>query len=488
MMRNEVYMGRDKIVTSLDPIDENILKIIEQIEPIFDKNRGEISYLYDYYRGRQDILDKVKTIRPEINNKVVENRAYEIVEFKTGYMFGEPLQYVQRGKNEEIIETEPISKLNQLMYYNNKSGQDRELGEWLHICGQGYRIVLPENDPNIPFTMNVLDPRKSFVVYDNSYMDKPLLGGLRIDIEDGYQYSIYTDNKYYLIEYSKDKDGVIIETRPHSIGYIPIIEYVANPSRMGAFEPVIPLLNTINKMGSNRMDGVEQFVQSLMKFINADIEDEDIKKISQLGAVKIFSKNNQPADVEIMTQELKQDQAQTYVDYLYQTVLTITGMPDRQSSAGGNTGQALTIGQGWVTAESRANAMEQLFRNSENRFLKIVLRILKDSELSEYFDDLTIFNVDVKFNRRQTDNLLVKTQGLQNLLTAGVHPRLALAQVGLFADPEQTYIDSKEFLEKWKIEKGDELRNQIPNPDESGNPKIDFTQTSGQRGNNQPLK
>lgn len=44
----------------------------------------------------------------------------------------------------------------------------------------------------------------------------------------------------------------------------------------------------------------------------------------------------------------------------------------------------------------------------------------------------------------------MKTQGLQNLLEAGIHPRIAIAVVGLFSDPEQVYQDSVETLEKWE--------------------------------------
>ncbi len=49
-------------------------------------NRAETAYLYDYYRGKQDIRLKDKIVRPEINNKVMINRANEIVTFKTAYL------------------------------------------------------------------------------------------------------------------------------------------------------------------------------------------------------------------------------------------------------------------------------------------------------------------------------------------------------------------------------------------------------------------
>src|SRR5690606_1739624 len=204
---------------------------------------------------------------------------------------------------------------------------------------------------------------------------------------------------------------------------------------------------------------IEQFIQSIMKFVNCDISTDDFKQLKDLGAIKITSTDNLNADVEILSEELNQDQTQTFVNYLYQTVLTITGVPDREASAGGNTGQALTIGQGWINAEARAVAMEQMFKSSEIQFLKVVLRILEDSNHVS-LDGLKLSDIDVKFNRNKTDNLLVKTQGLQNMLESGIHPRIAIANANLFADPEQVFGDSAAYLRKWKVDKGEEERFQ----------------------------
>ena len=56
---------------------------------------------------------------------------------------------------------------------------------------------------------------------------------------------------------------------------IPIIEYPGNNARLGSFEIVLPLLDAINNVESNRMDGMEQLVQAFIKFINCDITKEE---------------------------------------------------------------------------------------------------------------------------------------------------------------------------------------------------------------------
>lgn len=460
--------GRERITTTMNPTSSNILELLDTVLPIHNRNRVQVDYLYNYYKGEQPILNRIKKIRPDINNKIVENHAYEIVEFKTGYTFGQPIQYIQRGKDDNPNTSSAVSQLNEIMHMNDKSTKDREIGEWMFVCGVGYRMILPSRKGNLsPVRFDSMDPRNTFVVYDAGFGREPVLGVTYVESELNGEpvvdYGVYSKDRYWLIRENGIQERRIIRDLPLILGDIPIIEYVANPSRMGVFEPVIDLLDTINNVTSNRMDGIEQFIQSFIKFVNCDIDEKDFKNLSDLGAIKISSTDNKKADVEIITSELDQTQTQTLIDYLYQTVLTITGVPDRQASAGGNTGQALTIGQGWATAESRASATELMFKRSETRFLNIVLNILKENDNYKELHELSIQEIDTKFTRNKTDNLLVKTQGLQNMLEAGVHPREAFAHANLFSDPEQIYNDSKEYLEKWKFSKGSET-NQKPNP------------------------
>ena len=97
--------GRRAIYTDVEEVTrDNVMDIVAKALVTHVKNRAEIEYLYDYYRGVQPILKRTKEIRPEICNKIVENRANEIVSFKVGYLVGEPIQYVSRASGEDEVE------------------------------------------------------------------------------------------------------------------------------------------------------------------------------------------------------------------------------------------------------------------------------------------------------------------------------------------------------------------------------------------------
>ncbi len=447
LLKSRVLFGREVIYSAETEITRNnLIDVLSETLSIHKKNSEEIDYLYKYYRGKQPILQREKKIRPEINNKIVENHAFEIVEFKKGYVFGEPIQYVRRG---ESVEENKIPLLNEYMLMVDKAYKDKELAEWFYICGTAYRMVLPssEEDADVPFEIDVLDPRYTFVVYNNGFGKKPLMGVKYIETTEGKMlYSIYTSNTYF--EVLQDKEFEIVKQEPHVLGYIPIIEYPANASRLGAFEVVLPLLDAINNTGSNRQDGVDQFIQSFMKFINCDIDEETFLALKELGALKVKSDSNNPADVDVISQELDQSQTQITKDDIYRAILIICGMPDRHQNvrSTSDTGTAVYYRDGWTAAEARAKDIELIFKKAERQFLRIVLRILKDT----VGIDIKLKEIDIKFTRNKIDSLLVKTQGLQNMLEAGIHPKIAIAVCNLFSDPEQVYLDSQEYLEKWK--------------------------------------
>jgi SPP1 family phage portal protein len=357
------FFGRTIIESSVSQITrENVLAQLKKAKVTHDTNSRQIDYLYKYYKGNQPILYRTKTVRPEINNKIVENHAFEIVDFKKGYVFGEPIQYVRRGEADGI--SEKITTLNEYMFAEDKHSGDRDLAEWFYICGTAYRMILPDAQKaqidEAPFEIDCLDPRYAFVVYSNSFGRRPLMGVKYIVNEDkSTLYSVYTPTEYFEILDNK----ILNVSGPHTLGDIPIIEYPANPNRIGAFEVVLGLLDAMNSTVSNRLDAIDQFVQSFMKFVNCDIDETTFTALKQLGALKIRSDNTQPADVDIVSSELDQAQTQISKDDLYQMVLIICGMPDRNggNKSTGDTGQAVILRDGWGAAVAKAKDCELSF-------------------------------------------------------------------------------------------------------------------------------
>ena len=462
--------GRKKIFTDVTEITrDNVLDVLRKALITHWSNKADMEYLYAYYKGRQPVLNRQKEARPEIKNTVVENRANEIVSFKVGYLMGEPIQYVSRSDDKLVADK--ITTLNGYCLSEDKAAKDKELADWFHICGTAYRMVLPDSvfekeSDEAPFEIYTLDPRYAFVVYANSIGEPPVMGVKYIQrSDDAVIYSIYTKDRYFEVE----NQNMIVREEAQPLG-IPIIEYPANNARLGAFEIVLPLLDAINTVDSNRLDGVEQFVQALMLFHNVDISGDDFSKLRDEGAIKFKDIDPQyKAEIKYLTSELNQSQTQTLVDHLYNTVLTICGMPNRNGgSSTSDTGSAVIMRDGWSAAEARAKDSELMFKLSEKEFLKLVLRICSD--LSDL--ELKLSNVEVRFTRRNYENIAQKATVLTTMLSnPKIAPVLAFTHCGMFSDPQLAYRMSMDYAEEQE-KKAAELatKQKEVNPDGEGNP------------------
>lgn len=448
-MRNEtkIMNGRRVIKMSVEEITkDNLQEVLRKSLDIHNLNSGDIDYLYKYYKGDQPIRYRIKEVRPEICNKIVENRANEIVSFKVGYLCGEPVQYVSRSGDENVVKQ--VNLLNEYMFAEDKASQDQEIVEWQMICGTAFRMVLPDGSDDLdeaPFEIYTLDPRNTFVVYSSEIGNEPLMGvKYYVDDDNVKHYSVYTKDNYFTID-----GDLLTNVQPHALGDIPIIEYPANNARLGSFEIVLPLLDAMNNVASNRMDGVEQLVQAFIKFINCDISKEDYQEFLELGAIKVKSVDGQAADVGVVTTELNQTQSQTLKDDYYNAMLTICGMPNRNGSKStSDTGAAVVLRDGWSDAEARAKDSENVFKRAEKKMLKLVLRICEDLRDST----LHLRDIDMKFTRRNYEAIQSKSQVLISMLQEPkIHPQLAFQHSGMFSDAESAYSMSMKYYEEQMI-------------------------------------
>ena len=431
---------------------ETITKIMNDVFSVHMQNASEIDYLEKYYKGYQPIIGKVKEVRPTINNTVVENNAYFITEFKKSYVFGEPIQYVQRGD----IANPEVAILNSYMLAEDKYPKDTELAESLYISGIGHRLILPDINEDSPFSIENLDSKETFIVYSSYLPHKKLFActytkGVKDSTIRG---SIYTKNAYYTLNKEITSTSFNIEfVQNHILGAIPIFEYYLNKSRLGIIEVVMDILNQLNRVTSDEIDGLEQFVQSILVFVNQDIDKDDYEDLLDLGAVKIATNDpSRPADLKLLSNNLDHNNTKVLHERLFNVALNIVGIPKNSDKAsGGDTGQARMLGEGWTMADERAKQDEMEFKRCAKPELDMILRICKLAPYSE-IKKLTLKDIDQKFTRNKSDNFLVKSQGLMNQIQSGVAPDVAMTTSGLYSDTNEAFNKSMEFyggIENW---------------------------------------
>lgn len=451
--------GRRQIFTNVSEItSENLIGVLNDALAIHAQNRSEEIYLEKYLRGIQPILDRQKVFNAEINNKVVVNIANQIVAFKTSEFAGEPIQYVSRGSKKSI--PKKVEKLNSMMISEGKQTKDHDLAYKMFTSGVGYRLVLRDKAEAVannelfdeaPFEIYTPDPRNTFVIKRNDVTKRVIAGVTYVFVDKSMntvEFTVYTDNVTYKVSGTVIHADKIISRTIHNFGMVTLIEYPCNTIYTGAFEPVLPLLDAYNLTMSDRLDGVEQFIQAIMVFEGVDITREQFMELKDLGAIKIPpSIDGRQSRVYYLNEQLDQSQTQTLVDDIYQTILQIVGMPSQgnaNTSDSSNVG-AMIVKNGWWNAEARSMETQNMWKQSETEFLKIVLKICSEANV---LDGLSVSDVEPKFGRQSYEDLLVKTQSFSNLRSAGCPSIQAFKFSKLSKDPESDALVFDKYQEE----------------------------------------
>lgn len=422
----------------------NVINVLNDALQVHLKNRAEEEYLVKYIRGIQPIIDRVKVYNGEITNKLCVNVANQIVTFKTAEFAGEPIQYISRGIKKTI--PKKVEKLNSMMITEGKQSKDMELAHEMFTCGVGYRLVLNDKALDVargdlydeaPFEIYVTDPRNSFVIKLNDITKRVVAGVTYVYVTDTeVAYTVYTENAAYHIKGNAQTASVIERVDMHNFGIVPLIEYPCNSLYMSPVEVVHDLLNALSTIASNRLDGIEQFVQAMMVFEGVDIDQSTLDEAKRTGAIKIPSgTDGSTGHLYYLNEQLDQSQTQTLVDDLYQTILQIVGMPSQgnaNTSDSSNNG-AVIMKNGWWNAEARSLETEGMWKQSETQFLKIILKICGDANA---LSGLAVSDVEPKFGRRSYEDLLVRTQSFTTLRAAGMPSLQAFTFSKLSKDPE----------------------------------------------------
>lgn len=440
--------GRKVAYADVEEITEkNIISVVGSCIGVFNQNKPIFRYLWDYKNGDQPIRYRQKIVRDDVNNPVVENHAWEIVRFKNGQTNGEPIQCV--CTSDEEAKNQGVDRFNDYCKVSGKHAKDISSGEWTSATGSGFKAAQRIKGAKIPFRIAVPTPINTFIIYSR-YTEEALLAVQELKDEKGEWYKLCFSNTYQY----KIKNGALVPwengevAKLHAFGGIPIVEYPNNQDRVSDIELVIDLLDAINNMQSNRMDAIEQFVQSWVKFVNCEVDMKTFQEMKMAGALVVKSNNGaeNKADVDIMTQELNQTEAQVAKDDLWNNALSISAIPNKQGNTGGDTQGAVELRNGWDFSKQAAKLKDPYTIDAERRLYTVLLNIIRQ-EKGDNECPFDIMDYDVQISHSPTDNMQVKGQVFQMLTKAGIHPLIAIKTCGLWTDSEKVFLLSKPYLD-----------------------------------------
>ncbi|MGN0961429.1 MAG: phage portal protein [Christensenellales bacterium] len=457
-----------------------IKKYLPSIISTHQENARKIEFLYNYFLGKQDIRLKERRYKIDAynNNRITENHAYRQVEFKVGFLTGEQRDYTHKAGSS----SDDLLYLDRYFTDCNFYAKDKQLKRWIYATGIGTTYTKPKLDIivydgidkltgnkkvrfatkedgfdidfNAPFNYSVIDPKKNFVVYSSGFDKEPLFCVSIVDIDisnendispkQAKQVLIETRYATFIIESDANlgtyiRDTSKIKTNIKTLAYLPMVEFSTNDDRMGIIELNRELFNSINTFRSAIADMVVDSANAILVFKNVDIEADQVQAMKQAGAIIINdaqnSKNGGEADLKTIRVEIPFDGLNSYIDQLLTNCYDIAGVPlaSGQVTSGGDTGQARLLGGGWNNAYIMINNDITTLKGYDYEQLKLILLLCKQVPNCQ-LDKLYASQIDINYHINQSDNYLVKTQGMLNMYSMNFPKKYILKSNGMFDD------------------------------------------------------
>lgn len=283
--------------------------ICKYIQLHINQTSDRYQRLQDYYEGRHDILLREPKRPDEPCNNLVCNYAKYISDFASGYLIGEPISY----------QTEDDSNIDDLIAWFKKAQtdvQDMDNAKYQSIYGVAYELVyMSSDDSPTPKTASI-HPSQAFVIYNSTVELLPVAGVYYYEQRDpktqdltGYKVEASTKDNIIYFDVTKDfaVDGEV-EYNENQFGAVTLIEIYNNNELQGDFEQLIPLIDGYNCQQSNRIDDVENFVNSLMVLTGQTLGDthsekaETYRDIKENGVIELTP----GSDLSFLTRQIDQ--------------------------------------------------------------------------------------------------------------------------------------------------------------------------------------
>ena len=448
---------------------------IEAVEPYidsifaqFESNAIAIRKDYDTYCLDHPIHTKVRAHQDtDINNIVLVPDLKAMVDWKTGYVYGNPIKYAQSKTNE----TDDINYLNKYVRSVCQRAVDKEVGKWAYATGLGYYFIEPKStkfniENEAPYNLYHRDSDTCVKVYSAFGANEPLFDMLyttydkiknnhkdEIKVLDIYFPSVlYTYEKHFGVTAWKR-----VSTKSRGFAKpLPLVEKRFNTDGIGIVAMGVTLQNAVDRLLSNGLDNVEDIVNEIFVYKNVNLgktpeeQANNHQKMKKSGALVLNGgSKDMPPDVDTISTKLSLTEVRELFAIIDAKFHSSLGVPMEMSNtnSGGTTKSGSEVANGYDNAYNRALDDINTMIVADTELLNKIMWICQNSTGNK-INNLAPSEIEIKYSLNLTDNILTKTQSYVNLVQVGVPHAIALRLCKLSNDPEAEGKIIEEYSEK----------------------------------------
>ena len=394
----------------------------------------------DYFYGKHKILQRTFDDKSKPNNQVMCNIPKYIVQVRTGFFSSSPLTL-------ESENPEYLKDIRKVLEYNDFKQIFNQLDTYCSIYGHSFLVMYMNEEGRIAFTAQ--NPTDWIYVRDNSLEQKPKFA-IRYyawwdDVENLQMYDIelYTDKE--IINYEGSPvDLKEVSRRPHYFNGLPVIEFMENESRQGAYENVISLIDTYELMLSDTANTINYFSDCYLVLTGMqETQAEDIARMKNDRVLLV----PEGCEASFLTKNVSENYNENMLKRLQEQIFVVACTPLLSDSSFSSNSSGVAIQFKLFSMEKSVQLKENIFRTGFNRMFNLIKDMINLYERKSYTEDDRIIQT---FTRSLPMDLSALADSISKL-NGVVSRRTLMSQLDFVSDASleenQLRIEQEEVME-----------------------------------------
>ena len=284
--------------------DEITTEVLDKFIRLHQQVIGRYDYLFNMYINHPEVYTMARKALFKPDNRLAVAFPKYMVDTFGGYFNGIPIKKTH----------ENADYLDAIAQFDNANDMEDEESELFKLaCIYGHSFEYLYQDEYAETKAIYVSPKEMFIVYDNSIEQKPLFA-VHYGQSEGSTVGVLVD-EHSLREFKSDKGGLkFAEENINPFGKVPVIEFVLNDERQGLFEPVISLINSYNKVMSEKANDVDYFADAYMKILGAELDEKSIERIKDNRIINLHGFDASKIVVEFMDKPDSDSQTEHLLD------------------------------------------------------------------------------------------------------------------------------------------------------------------------------
>ena len=415
---------------------EDVVRLLQESETFSAKYTTN----EDYFYGKHKILQRTFDDKSKPNNQVMCNIPKYIVQVRTGFFSSSPLTL-------ESENPEYLKDIRKVLEYNDFKQIFNQLDTYCSIYGHSFLVMYMNEEGRISFTAQ--NPTDWIYVRDNSLEQKPKFA-IRYyawwdDVENLQMYDIelYTDKE--IINYEGSPvDLKEVSRRPHYFNGLPVIEFMENESRQGAYENVISLIDTYELMLSDTANTINYFSDCYLVLTGMqETQAEDIARMKNDRVLLV----PEGCEASFLTKNVSENYNENMLKRLQEQIFVVACTPLLSDSSFSSNSSGVAIQFKLFSMEKSVQLKENIFRAGFNRMFNLIKDMINLYERKSYTEDDRIIQT---FTRSLPMDLSALADSISKL-NGVVSRRTLMSQLDFVSDASleenQLRIEQEEVME-----------------------------------------